>query len=141
MKKTCGGPLRGNVHHFLKSRKKGQYWTTSSHTPHIDLTNNQKTQNNPLVFYSTVLWKTRVNVNKSEPLTRAESGGDRCHRDLQGMYASHNSVPFQDGHRRGQTSWSHPGVEAPQRVTLLQPGKHPRLRQHLVRIVWGSLGI
>eukprot|EP00064_Thunnus_orientalis_P019270 superscaffoldBa00004745_g19386 len=31
--------------------------------------------------WSSLLWKTRVNVNKSELLTRSESGGDRCHND------------------------------------------------------------
>lgn len=45
--------------------------------------------------YYTVPWKTTLNVNTSELLTRDESEENRCHYeacDLQRMYASHSKI-------------------------------------------------
>lgn len=66
----------------------------------------------PPPFPSSLEKKTRVNVNKSELLTRAESGRDRCQDDtgdLRGTYASRSGVPFQDGHPGGVKPVGPPG--------------------------------
>lgn len=54
--------------------------------------------------YGMAPWKTGANVNKSEPLTRDESEGDRWGGDtgdLQRMYASYGKMDA----GRGRTSW------------------------------------
>lgn len=66
-------------------------------------------------IHSALLWKTEVNVNKSGAADTGprveETGAVMTPATFRGMYASHSSVPFQDGHQRGQTSWSIQGCK------------------------------